>query len=381
MAFSILVLSGDALWRKIISETIKRAALSSGVTDSSIVLAASIKIASERISAIKPELAIIDGTIDFNELKLFVKKISSENPSMMMLLSLPEEISDQSFSGAKIKVIRRADGMIESDRRLFSEKELLPAVNKLIRQLSVSSVLKTRNVESIKKGSADKASNKSKDSGTVESSFNCKKSSITRINRAGLIVIGISTGGPEALNEMLPKLPANIGIPVIIVQHMPMDFTRSLAQALDNICPLKVKEAEDGEYVRSGVVYISPGGKQMKISKSIAGRISIIINDDPPENNCRPSVDYLFRSVANHFPGGVCAVIMTGMGNDGTKGLRQLKSRGAVVSLAQDRESSIVYGMPGEAVKAGLIDDVVPLQNMAEAILSAIGYRKASDES
>lgn len=190
---------------------------------------------------------------------------------------------------------------------------------------------------------------------------------LTEGGPADLLLIGISTGGPNALATLLPMLPGNLPAPVLIVQHMPPMFTQSLAASLNSKCALTVKEAMDGENIHPGSVYIAPGGRHMKISSSLGGETSLRISDDPPENNCKPSVDYLFRSVANHHAGRSVAVIMTGMGSDGVLGLRLLKRRGAVV-LAQDEASCVVYGMPGEAVKAGVVDAIIPLGRMADEI-------------
>lgn len=189
-----------------------------------------------------------------------------------------------------------------------------------------------------------------------------------RRNRSEIIAIGISTGGPNALANMLPHLPGDIGVPVVIVQHMPPVFTQSLASSLDKKCALSVREASNGEALKPNTVYIAPGGKQMKIVAGADGRTRILrITNDPPENSCKPSVDYLFRSVADHYVGRATGVIMTGMGSDGTKGLRQMKRNGAVV-IAQDQPSCVVYGMPKEPTETGIVDVVAPLARIADEI-------------
>jgi two-component system chemotaxis response regulator CheB len=169
----------------------------------------------------------------------------------------------------------------------------------------------------------------------------------------------------------LPRLAANFPVPVLIVQHMPPLFTQSLATSLDSKCAVAVCEAQDGESLQAGTVYIAPGGRQMKVGAGMGARTILQITDDPPENNCRPSVDYLFRSVANHYTGRVAAVIMTGMGSDGVIGLRLLKRKGSHI-IAQDEASCVVFGMPGEAVKAGIVDVITPLDRIAEEIRLAV---------
>lgn len=190
--------------------------------------------------------------------------------------------------------------------------------------------------------------------------------------KSEIVTIGISTGGPNALNQMLPKLPGDLGVPVLIVQHMPPVFTKSLAASLDKKCQLRVKEAEDGENILPNVVYIAPGGKQMKLVAGTDGlNRKIKITDDPPENSCRPSVDYLFRSIGDYYVGRTTAVIMTGMGSDGTKGLGVLKNKGAHI-IGQDESSCIVYGMPKAPAELGYLDIVVPLAKIADEIVKSV---------
>jgi two-component system chemotaxis response regulator CheB len=197
---------------------------------------------------------------------------------------------------------------------------------------------------------------------------------IALASKPELVAIGISTGGPNALAEMLPKLPANLGVPILIVQHMPVLFTQSLAESLNTKCPFTVKEAKDKESIKAGTAYIAPGGSQMKLLKSPEGDRIISITDDPPENHCKPSVDYLFRSLAHNFPGKSLGVIMTGMGSDGVLGLRLMKRHGGIV-IAQDETTCTVFGMPKEAITAGVVDVVSPLHELAAAITKAVrGY-------
>ena len=189
--------------------------------------------------------------------------------------------------------------------------------------------------------------------------------------RPEMVLIGVSTGGPNALAKVIPALPANLGVPVLIVQHMPPMFTRTLAESLDKQSALRVKEAEHNEMLQPNTVYIAPGGKQMKLAAGQGGNAFIQITDDPPENNCKPSVDTLFRSAALHFPGRACAVIMTGMGSDGTLGLRLIKRQSSRV-IAQDEASCVVFGMPKEAIAAGVVDVILPLDGIAGEIRKTV---------
>jgi two-component system chemotaxis response regulator CheB len=163
---------------------------------------------------------------------------------------------------------------------------------------------------------------------------------------------------------MLPQLQPGLGVSILIVQHMPPIFTKGLADSLAAKCAIGVKEAQDGDVLKPDFAYIAPGGRQMMVIPASNGRKVIRITDDPPENSCKPSVDYLFRSVARYFPGKTLVLIMTGMGNDGTSGLRLLKPQGAI-TVAQDEASCVVFGMPREAIQAGVIDYVFPLDRLA----------------
>lgn len=190
--------------------------------------------------------------------------------------------------------------------------------------------------------------------------------------RPQIVAIGVSTGGPQALNEAIPKLPADFPLPVVIVQHMPETFTRFLAERLDQASPLEVKEAEDGMEVRAGRVILARGGHHLRLRRTASG-VYAMLDHGEPENSCRPSVDVLFRSVADVYGGKTLAVMLTGMGSDGLHGMRALKMSGAA-SLVQDRESSVVWGMPGAVAEAGLADQILPLAKIPAEIV-----RKATE--
>jgi len=186
-----------------------------------------------------------------------------------------------------------------------------------------------------------------------------------------LLAIGVSTGGPNALGELIPHFPTDFPLPILIVQHMPPLFTRLLAERLQTATPLKVEEATEGSTVTAGKVLIAPGDYHMQVRNGGAQTV-IALDQSPPENSCRPAVDVLFRSVAEVYGGCVIAAILTGMGQDGLRGTEALKAKGAYV-IAQDEESSVVWGMPGGVVTAGLADCVAPLGTIVPEILKQIG--------
>lgn len=182
-----------------------------------------------------------------------------------------------------------------------------------------------------------------------------------------LLVIGVSTGGPNALAALAPSLTKDIPVPVLIVQHMPPMFTKLLAERMNNLCPLRCGEAVDGEEVTAGDLRIAPGNFHMTVTRKET-HFNLRLNQDPPENSCRPAVDVLFRSAAACSQNRVLAVILTGMGQDGLRGSESIRAEGGLI-LAQDEATSIVWGMPGAVTNAGLVDAVLPLQEIGPEIM------------
>jgi two-component system chemotaxis response regulator CheB len=186
-----------------------------------------------------------------------------------------------------------------------------------------------------------------------------------------VVLIGVSTGGPAALGAILPNLPSDFPLPVLIVQHMPPLFTRLLADRLDAKCKIRVEEATDGALVEPGRMFVARGDFHMKVRGNGECR-RISMDQSPQQNFCRPAVDALFTSCAEAYDGAVLAVVLTGMGQDGLRGAAILKARGARV-LAQDEASSVVWGMPGAVVSAGLADRILPLGEVIPEILRITG--------
>ena len=185
-----------------------------------------------------------------------------------------------------------------------------------------------------------------------------------------LVAIGTSTGGPQALQAVITRLPGNLPCGVVIVQHMPAGFTKSLADRLDSISAISVKEAENDEIIKPGQVYIAPGNYHMRVQPATGGGRKIVLSQEPPVGNHRPAVNVLFDSVAQ-FRNDLVSVIMTGMGSDGCEGMKKIKAYGGY-SIAQDESSCVVYGMPKAVVEAGLADEIRPLNRIAEAIVEAV---------
>ncbi len=184
--------------------------------------------------------------------------------------------------------------------------------------------------------------------------------------KPAVLVIGSSTGGPEALSKLLPQLPASFPLPILLVQHMPPVFTRQFAQRLDRLCALRVVEATDGVPLQPGTVHLAPGDHHLVV-RAGRGTHTTGLNQGPAENFCRPAVDPLFRSAVAAYDGAVLAVVLTGMGADGRNGAGEIRAAGGSV-LVQDQATSVVWGMPGAVSQAGFADEILPLDRVADAI-------------
>ncbi|MGQ9457490.1 MAG: protein-glutamate methylesterase/protein-glutamine glutaminase [Anaerolineae bacterium] len=196
--------------------------------------------------------------------------------------------------------------------------------------------------------------------------------------RMPIVAIGASTGGPQALRRVLEGLPRGFQAPVLVVQHMPPSFTRAFAERMGRTISLRTREAEEGDVLEPGIVYVAPGGVHMKVRPHArTGALQITLDDSPPVNGVRPSVDVLFRSLAEVAGPEVIAVVLTGMGEDGAEGIRALKARGAA-TVAQDAPSSMVFGMPRAAAETGAVDYVLPLEEIPEALIRLVAERAAS---
>jgi two-component system chemotaxis response regulator CheB len=188
--------------------------------------------------------------------------------------------------------------------------------------------------------------------------------------RADVVVLATSTGGPPALQAILPKLPRALPCSLLIVQHMPVGFTRSLAERLNARSEVPVREAEDGDVVEPGQVLIAPAGQHLKLRRRGAS-VKAVLDEEPRQALHRPSADVLMASVARVYGSRCLGVVLTGMGSDGTEGLRLIHEAGGR-TLAEAEETCVIYGMPKSAVEAGVVDESVPLHDMAEAILGAV---------
>ena len=196
--------------------------------------------------------------------------------------------------------------------------------------------------------------------------------SASKITGNRIVAVASSTGGPRALQAVIPKLPKNLKTPVVLVQHMPEGFTASLAERLDSLSEIKVKEAAEGDILQPGTVYISRGGKHMHIVKS-GGKSTIHYVDGPTREGVRPCANFMYESLMESDYDEICCVVMTGMGADGTEGIKNLKTKKKVHVIGQEESTCTVYGMPKAVAAAGLVDQVVKLDDIAREIIMNVG--------
>jgi two-component system chemotaxis response regulator CheB len=189
--------------------------------------------------------------------------------------------------------------------------------------------------------------------------------------RINVVAIGTSTGGPRAVQEIIPHLPKDFPVPIVIVQHMPPNFTGPFAERLNDLSQITVKEAEEGESLKAGVALVAPGRGHMRVSRPRGIETVVNISENREEFIYRPSVDYLMQSMSELFPGRALGVILTGMGNDGVKGMTSMKQTGCRI-FAQNEETCVVYGMPRAVVDAGIADKVLAIEEMAGEIVNAV---------
>ena len=188
--------------------------------------------------------------------------------------------------------------------------------------------------------------------------------------RVAAVVVGVSTGGPDALDQLVRGLPADLRVPVLIVQHMPPVFTRLLAQRLDRVGPIAVSEAVDGQQVRAGHVYLAPGGRHLAVVQE-DGRVRVALGDGPPENFCRPAADVLFRTAAEAYGNGVLGVVLTGMGRDALRGSAAVREAGGQV-VVQDPATAVIASMPMAVIDAGLASAQLPLSELGPEIVRRV---------
>jgi two-component system, chemotaxis family, protein-glutamate methylesterase/glutaminase len=368
MPLRVLVADDSSLFRRAVSEAL------AGIPDVEVVGSSSNgRLALQKVADLKPDLLTLD--IEMPEMDgLAVLEALRQMGSTTAVIVISAvtlrggRLTMQALEKGAFDFITKPQGKSGEESKATLVKELTPRLRALIHRRQIRNILQPGGAATLARSSPGAPAP------AVRNSPRPERATPVRLSRPEVVLIGVSTGGPAALVRLLPPIPKDIGVPIVVVQHMPPVFTQSLAESLGSKCSLQVREANDGEKLEAGTVLIAPGGRQLRLGVGPDGATRAHITDDPPENNCRPAVDYLFRSAANQLPGRTMAVILTGMGNDGTLGLRLLRRHGCF-TIAQDEMTSVVFGMPRSAIEAGLVDVVLPIDAIAARILAAVKGR------
>lgn len=373
----VLIVDDSVLYRKVLSDIL------ADFQDVEVIGSApNGKIGLDKIANLKPDFITLDFEMPEMDGLQTLKSLKKDFPQIFAIM-----VSSHTKDGAEVTMQALEEGafdfiakpatsnIAESQRQLKSQ--LRPIINSIFLKKTLYGKKRTfASPSAMQQQDAKAAATAVKprafvpESGTTDISR--RMNSIIRSGKCEAVGLAISTGGPNALTHVIPKLPQNFKVPVLIVQHMPPVFTAALAESLNKKSAVSVVEGADGMVIKAGTVYIAPGGKQMKIEREENSKnVRIRVTEDAPENNCRPSADYLFRSIADVYGGNSLGVIMTGMGADGVKGLAVMKKLGTKV-IGQDEATCTVYGMPMEAFKAGVVDVVAPLDSIADEIVSSL---------
>lgn len=349
-AIRVLVVDDSAFMRKVISDIVN------DDPDMEVVgKARDGRDALRKIEELKPDVVTMDIEMpDMDGLAALKQLMESDPVPVIMISSLTKHGAEQTFKALQlgaVDFIAKPSGQISLDIDKVKDE--------IIRKIKTAA------------GTKNKLANfKYKE---IVKPVQPVVTAVKKIDRSSalekIVLIGTSTGGPKALHEVIPRLPANINAGILIVQHMPAGFTRSLAERLDSMSQIKVKEAEHGEKIVAGCAYIAPGDYHLKVNRPATGLHELIVNltKDPPQGGHRPSVDTMLESAAQHFWADMVCVIMTGMGHDGSRGVQLIKERGGKV-IAEHQSTCIVYGMPKAAVETGCVDKVVMLQDISSEV-------------
>lgn len=348
---NVLVVDDSAYMRKVISNLLQ--------SEDNITVVDTARDgldALDKIKQWKPDVVTLDVEMPKLNGLSALERIMKECPTaVIMLSSLTQEGSDttiKALTAGAVDFVPKPSGAISFDLHKVKEE--------LVTKIKVAARASLRNL---------RTSGSSLHSAVTPAAPVVKSGAGLRISPKQLIVIGSSTGGPNALQQLIPRLPANLPAAVLVVQHMPPGFTASLANRLNDSSPLEVCEASEGDILQTGKVFIAPGGQHLVLlSKTVIG-----LNQNPPVHSVRPAVDVTMESAVDYYGSRMIGVILTGMGYDGSKGMAAVKKAGGR-TVVQDEATCVVYGMPRVVVEMGKADKVLPVQKIADELVSMLNY-------
>ncbi len=338
----VLIVDDSAIVRKVLSKELSK---NEGITI--VGTAPDPYVAREKIVKLEPDVITLDIEMPRMDGITFLKKIMQHKPLPVII------VSSLTPKGSKMAMEAFASGALEVISKPSSAYSVGDMSNDLAKKIKIVANANLRT----------KVANK-KETGIVQIASNALATTTNK-----LIAIGASTGGTEAIKKVLTRFPRN-SPGILVVQHMPAQFTKSFAQRLDDLCEMEVKEAEDGDSIINGKALIAPGNYHMLLNRSGA-RYYVKVKQGPMVHHQRPAVDVLFKSVSKYAGSNALGIILTGMGSDGAMGIQSMKEAGSY-TIAQDEKSCVVYGMPKEAVKTGAVDVSLNIHDIANAALNKI---------
>ncbi len=350
----VLVVDDSAFMRKIISNLINEAP---GLE--AVGTARDGQDALAKVREFKPDVITLDVEMPRMDGLTFLKRLMADHPiPVVMLSSLTQKNAQttiQALSLGAVDFVAKPSGTISLDIRKVGDE--------LVRKLKAAAKVNTDNLLQGTAGQGRRPPARVKDQEQVV---------VPGSTASRVVVIGASTGGPGALQVVIPSLPGSLAAGVLVVQHMPPGFTRSLAERLDSVSALRVKEAQRGDPIREGSVLVAPGGHHLVVTPDR----TVTLEDSPPVHGVRPAVDVTLKSAVRVYGGQILGVILTGMGFDGAQGVAQVRRAGGK-SIAQDEATCVVYGMPRAVVEMGNADRVLPLDEIGQQITRMVGRRRA----
>jgi two-component system chemotaxis response regulator CheB len=340
----VLVVDDSAYVRKVIKQMLSRSPF--------IEVVGSARDHTEALSMVEtlnPDVVTLDLMMPGEGGLGFLREQMQRRPMPVVVVSIAEATSELVLDALDAG----ATDFVQKPSALATEK-MFEMSDELVEKVKAAATVKLRKTEAMEKPTPTLAARRKTDKGNFD-----------------IVVIGVSTGGPQALKQVIPRLPKSFRLPIAIVLHMPVGYTDLYAQRLDDLSQLSVGEAQHGERVEPGKVLIAPAGRHLKFLRHDGGAVVTHLDAVPFDTLHRPSVDVMFRSAAEVFADRVLAIVMTGMGNDGKEGASWIKAKGGTV-FTEAEDSCVVYGMPRAAFEAGLSDRVVSLEQIAEAIEEAV---------
>lgn len=367
----LLIVDDSAFMRKLISDFFV------GSSKIEVVgTARNGKDALEKIRNLRPDVVTMDVEMpEMNGLEALKEIMRVAPVPVVMLSSTTQRGTENTMTAMEygaVDFVAKPSGNISLDLHKIKE-ELVRKIEQaaLVPVGKLKKASSRMEKESIAKSESQTKKDSSKVKVTSKETPKTLSNPRTDWNRTSkkVVLIGTSTGGPRALQEVITRIPKDIQAPILIVQHMPAGFTKSLATRLDQLSAINVKEAEHGDILKNGWAYIAPGGYHMKLRKVGTAYGIMLDQEEPPRSGHRPSVDVMYEDASSFTDFDKIAVIMTGMGYDGSKGLIELKKKGNVIAIAESADTCIVYGMPKAAVETQLVDEVADVDDIAQTIM------------